>query len=240
MTYSSYTTNDPNPLKARLQRERLQHALKALRQDRGWTGHLLDFGSGDGTLCLAVATRYPQARITCYEPAESLRHEAVQLLAEIPQATVTATLLDVPPSSVDVITCCEVFEHLPPRETVEALAAMRRLLVPSGRLVVGVPNEIYVVGLLKGLFRMIRRYGEYDARWSTVLAAAFGRPRTDRPVEDLNGLPFIFPHTGFDYRQLRAQVRAGGWAIERTYGSPFAAASSCFNSEVYLVLRRVA
>jgi 2-polyprenyl-3-methyl-5-hydroxy-6-metoxy-1,4-benzoquinol methylase len=135
----------------------------------------------------------------------------------------------------DLVTCCEVFEHLPPQETREALDTMRSLAAQGAVVVIGVPNELYGVALLKGLFRMARRYGKYDARWATVGAATLGRPRQDRPELTLDGLGFIYPHTGFDYRRLIAQLDAHGLRVTRRYGSPFRRGPAVVNSEIYLV-----
>jgi len=236
MTYADITTNDRNPVKSWLQRRRLDDALWYVQHStpRTWDGAMLDFGGGDGGLCARVKDRYPHASVTCYEPAAEIRKEAESAL----QGTgvlVTASLD--PTSRYDLITCCEVFEHLPAQASSAALDTIKNALTPAGTAVLGVPNEIFAVGLLKGLFRMTRRYGQYDARWDTVLAAAAGRPKQDRPHLGIDGMPFIYPHTGFDFRVLRAQLAAHGLQPKRVYGSPLHRWPQAVNSEVYLVCR---
>lgn len=44
------------------------------------------------------------------------------------------------PSSVDLVLCCEVLEHLPPGKVVAALRHFHDLLAPGGHLFVTVPN----------------------------------------------------------------------------------------------------
>lgn len=83
---------------------------------------------------------------------------------------------------------------------------------------------------------MLRRRGAYDARLDTILPAARGRPRTDRPVLDLDGLPFVFPHSGFDYRRLSSA--AAGFTAATSYGSPFHRLPLAVSSEVYSAWRR--
>jgi SAM-dependent methyltransferase len=142
-----------------------------------------------------------------------------------------------PGDRYDLILCCEVLEHLPPAETQQALIDARAVLSPSGRLVVGVPNELFGLALVKGLFRMARRHGEYDARFDTVAAATRGRPRPDRPVQQLDGLPFIYHHAGFDYRAARRQLEAAGFLVTGAFGSPFPLLPLWGNAEIYFVCR---
>jgi SAM-dependent methyltransferase len=235
MPYADITTADRNPVKRWLQRRRLADAIWYVRRDMppSWAGRVLDFGGGDATLCVDLRHRYPRARVACYEPSDSIRAEA----AEVARGTGVGVLATVPGETYDLVLCCEVFEHLPPEQTSEALRVLHRLVAPGGRLVLGVPNEVYAVGLAKGLFRMLRRRGAYDARLGTIVPAALGRPRPDRPVLDLDGLPFIYPHTGFDHRHLTASVGAAGFARVATYGSPFRRLPVVLSSEVYTVWR---
>jgi SAM-dependent methyltransferase len=236
VAYADITVNDRNPVKRWLQRRRLRDALRVAGRGRDarWAGSVLDFGGGDATLCVDVKHRFPRTRVVCYEPSESIRAQA----EEVARGTGVEVLGAVPEGTTyDVVLCCEVFEHLPREPMLEALATLRRLLAPGGLLVLGVPNEVHAVGLAKGLFRMLRRRGAYDARWDTVLPAALGRPRADRPVLDLDGLPFIYPHTGFDFRSFAETVRGAGFAREAAYGSPFHLLPLALNSEVYTVWR---
>jgi len=195
---------------------------------------MADFGGGDGALCERVLHLWPAAQATCYEPSAELNKQAAEATAGtgVQVVATTAALSD---AAYDLVTCCEVFEHLPERETGQALEEFARILKSEGRLVIGVPNEIFAVGFAKGLFRMTRRYGEYDARWGTVLAAARGKPRQDRPHLDIDGLPFIYPHTGFDYRRLIRDIQAHRFVFVGHYCSPFRRAPRSINAEIYLV-----
>jgi SAM-dependent methyltransferase len=235
--YADITTADRNPVKRWLQRRRLADALWYAGRGlgAGWRGRILDFGGGDAALCADLKRRHPAATVACYEPSETIRAEAERRAA----GTGVEVHADVPGATYDVVLCCEVFEHLPAAQTEAALKTLGTLLAPDGLLVLGVPNEIHAVGLAKGLFRMLRRRGAYDARLDTILPAARGKPRTDRPVLDLDGLPFIYPHTGFDHRRLVEQVAAAGFVLVASYGSPFHRLPLAVNAEVYTVWRAV-
>ena len=97
---------------------------------------------------------------------------------------------------------------------------------------------MYVMALLKGAFRTVRRYGAYDARPGNVLRAAAGRPPVDRPRRRVGpGLPYHPHHVGFDHRRLRARL-CETFEMVRSFGSPFGKAGELANSEIIFVLRK--
>lgn len=52
----------------------------------------------------------------------------------------------------DYVFCLEVFEHLPGKETIDALAEIHRLLKSDGLAVIGVPHELFLPAMLKAFF----------------------------------------------------------------------------------------
>jgi hypothetical protein len=101
---------------------------------------------------------------------------------------------------------------------------------------VGVPNELFIPALIKGLFRMTRRYGSFDARPGNVLRAVLGRPPKRRPVREITpGLPYHFHHMGFDHRKLRIKL-SKTFEIARQFASPVG--GELLGTEIYLVLRK--
>ena len=238
MAYADLTTRDSNPVKRWLHRRRIADAVAVVagahRQDRP---RILDFGAGDGELVRQICD-VASVDAVVYEPAASLMAEAKQNLAGVGSVKFVDSLVQVDDATFDYVFCLEVFEHLPTRETAEAIASIDRMLKPGGVAVIGVPHEIHLPALLKGLFRMARRYGEFDARFGNICAAVLGRPPPQRPVAEIApGVPFHFHHLGFDYRALEALLRerfqlAGRWF------SPFPAAGAVLNSEVYYLLRK--
>src|SRR5687768_12328608 len=101
MPYASLTRNDRNPLKRFLQRRRLIDALY-LAGDVA-DGTIVDYGAGDGETCKRLAACFPQARLYCYEPCDSLRAEACQNLREIASAAVTGNCDDLPQGGCDLV-----------------------------------------------------------------------------------------------------------------------------------------
>jgi len=235
--YSDITVNAANPVKRYVQRRRLRDALSVLNGlDERFAGKILDFGGGSGELTRLAAQRFPRAEVFCYEPAPRIFEEARENLAGLENVTLVPALEELKGSDFDYVFCLEVFEHLPPRQTRRTVRRIDRHLKDGGTLVVGVPNELFLPALVKGLFRMTGRYGAFDARPGNVLRAAVGRPPKRRPVREITpGLPYHFHHTGFDYRELRRTL-SETFEVERQFASPLG--GELLGTEIYLILKK--
>jgi SAM-dependent methyltransferase len=236
--YSDITVNAANPVKRYVQRRRLRDALSVLNGlDRRFAGKILDFGGGSGELTRLVAQRFPKAEIFCYEPAPHIFEEARENLAGLENVTLVPALEELKGIDFDYVFCLEVFEHLPPRQTRRTVRGIYRRLKGGGTLVVGVPNELFLPALIKGLFRMMtRRYDSFDARPANVLKAAVGRPPKRRPTREITpGFAYHFHHTGFDHRELRSTL-SETFEVERQFASPFG--GELLGTEVYMILKK--
>jgi SAM-dependent methyltransferase len=236
MTYADLTIGDRNRVKRWLQRRRFSDALKVLRRvPPGQRLRVLDFGAGDGELLRQMA-RVAAIEASAFEPTPELMAEARRRLAHLEGVTFIARLDSVPSGTFDYVFCLEVFEHLPERETVEAISEIHRLLKPDGAAVIGVPHELFVPAMLKGLFRMVRRRGHFDTRAVNILSAVRGRG-LERPVTEISpGLPYHLYHLGFDYRRLEQRLQARLRVTEKWF-SPFPLFGPALNSEVYFLAR---
>lgn len=121
-------------------------------------------------------------------------------------------VMDLPlePASFDVVLCGDVVEHL--RDPVAALARLRPLLVPGGRLVVSTPNV---------------------ANWAIRLSLLGGRWRyTDRGILDRS-------HTHlFTRASLRDALEAAGYRVERIdFSVPVPGGSDALDGAAYAVGR---
>lgn len=235
-SYAALTRDDPNPLKRAVQVRRLADALAIVRDLAPKL--IVDYGGGDGALCRSAAELWPGARILCFEPAPHLAAEARGLLAGVPRTEVVGDERALPTDAADIVFCTEVFEHLPPPETAQALDEIARILRPGGRAVIGVPVEVGPPALAKGLFRALRRPGEYDASPTAVARSVVGRPPRGRPCVEISpGRAYHPHHVGFDHRPLLRAVKER-LEPERRQGSPFPALPAWLNSELYLRARR--
>jgi SAM-dependent methyltransferase len=238
MTYENITTNDPNPAKRWLQKRRFSDALRIWEKPRhNERLHVLDFGGGNGEL-LRQLEASSSICATLYEPTPALMAEAKQRLSSRNNVKFVESTAVLDNATYDYVFCLEVFEHLPGKETVQALAEIQRLLKPGGLAIIGVPIEIYFPALVKGIFRLSRRYGEFDARLGNIFSAMIGQPPSQRPTAEIaTGFNYHFAHLGFDYRCFQHQI-AESFLIENMWFSPFPVFGSMLNSEVYYLLRK--
>lgn len=239
MSYANLTISDKNPIKRWLQRRRFDDALKALDRAAPAPAPLkvMDYGAGNGELIRQLAELRP-IEATVFEPTPTLMKEARQHLAHLDAVSFCRTPTEAPGDHFDYVFCLEVFEHLPPEQTEQALAQIQRLLKPTGVAVIGVPHELFVPALIKGAFRMSRRFGAFDARPRNILAAFRGKPPTERPTTEIApGQAYHSHHLGFDYRRLESQFRPY-FRREARWFSPFPLLGSSLNSEVYYLLKK--
>lgn len=239
MLYASLTRNDRNPLKRFIQRKRIRDALTLTAHLEN--GAVLDFGAGDGELSRCLGQRSSRLRVCCYEPCGFLRSEASQNTSGLANVEIHESTAEFADDSFDFVFCLEVFEHLPETAAVEALGQLRRLLHPEGRAIIGVPIEIHIPAFVKGLFRMARRYGEYDARLWNILRATAGFPPDDRPMVPIDqNLEYHPHHLGFDHRGLLAMLNAANLQVLQTIASPCASLGQHLNSELHFLVRKAA
>ncbi len=236
--YERITTRDSNPLKRRFQSSRLRHGCRPLNAlPRDYAGKMLDVGAASGSFTRRLAEQFPLAQIVCYEPVPTLRSEAEHLLRDCARVELIGDLATLGSRRFDYVFCLEVFEHLPTRHARRLIRTLGQLLDGQGQLVIGVPNELHVAALAKGLFRFSRRRGSFDATWTGILSAIWGRPPVRRPRSQIwPGWPYYYHHLGFDYRRLR-RVLGETLNVRQEYGSPAPWLPSWLNSEVYFVCR---
>jgi SAM-dependent methyltransferase len=242
MAYADITLRDPNPVKRWLHRQRFRDAVDIARRENVPAQgerplRILDFGAGDGELiCQLLSLRPIEGYV--YEPTPSLMAEATSKLAGAPGITFITDITTAPGDYFDLVYCLEVFEHLPVKETDDALREIARLLTSTGRAIIGVPHELYLPALIKGVFRMTRRYGSFDATPRWIAAAMLGRPPANRPVREIApGFPYHHAHMGFDFRALARRLEERFTVVEQWF-SPARPLGRLLNSEVYFVVRK--
>lgn len=238
MTYADITIHDRNPIKRWLQRRRFSDVITAIKSPRLREKlRILDFGAGNGELVRQMA-RIRAIEASVYEPTPFLMAEARENLSGLDGVAFVDSLGSVESAVFDYVFCLEVFEHLPDKETISAIMEIRRLLKPDGAAVIGVPHELFVPALVKGIFRMSRRYGDFDASPSNIIAAVLGHPPRPRPTSEISsGFGFHFHHLGFDFRILEQKLRKH-FEVSQKWFSPFPHLGALLNSEVYFLLRK--
>ncbi len=117
-------------------RDLRDHILELARLSTGdW---LLDIGAGTGLLAVAAAPRV--ARVSALDVSPAMCHHLERRFSQLGLANAEvlvdgATHLPLADGEVDVVVSNYCFHHLSDRDKVRALAQIRRVLRPGGRLV---------------------------------------------------------------------------------------------------------
>ncbi|HZJ95839.1 MAG TPA: class I SAM-dependent methyltransferase [Thiopseudomonas sp.] len=237
MNYSEITINDPNPIKRFLQKSRFNKALR-LYPSKHRSQKVLDFGGGDGELCLRLAGLDASSEYICYEPSIAMYQQAQSKISNREQISLIDSVKSIAENSIDVVYSLEVFEHLPEKELNDSLDSIFSILKPDGIFIVGVPNELFFAAIYKGLFRMVRRFGEFDATPGNILKCSLGQPPTARPIGEISpGMQYHFHHLGFDHRQLR-KLLTQKFECQKIVFSPFRFLGLWGSPEIYYVLHK--
>ena len=115
---------------------------------------LLEVGSGTGATLRALASLFPQARVTGVEPVARARHVAATAGSDVVPGSFER--LPAAAGSVDMVLALDVLEHLD--DEAAGLAEAARVLRPGGRLMVTVPALPALWGPHDELNRHRRRY----------------------------------------------------------------------------------
>jgi ubiquinone/menaquinone biosynthesis C-methylase UbiE len=137
---------------------------------------LLDVGCNIGAWLRDCSALYPSARLAGVEINRSAIDTAG---ANVPRAEFHvsgAEHLPFPDCSFDYVTCTEVIEHLPTDLRRRAFREMRRVLRPSGRLILTVPHAGWFAWLdsnntrlrLPRLYRRVIGRGMRDATYDEI------------------------------------------------------------------------
>ena len=180
----------------------------------------------------------PNSLIYAFEPAEELMEQAIENVESVNNIKVIGSLEEVSTFHFDFIFCLEVFEHLPDKEFQKAFQNINRLSNDKTIIIIGVPVEIFLPALIKGIFRLTRRLGDVDARPVNILKSFAGVPPLNRPISSIsNNIPYIIRHMGFDYRTFQKKLR-DKFNIIKSYGSPISWFPNTLNFEVFYVCKK--
>jgi 2-polyprenyl-3-methyl-5-hydroxy-6-metoxy-1,4-benzoquinol methylase len=228
-------------------RRRFDVALELARPMAG--RRMLDYGAGDGTLLAMAHDEFPDAIGLEVDPG--LVGDCSERFAHLTGLRfMHADLADtLPAASFGVVICTEVLEHCPDDAVGVALARMRRLVAPDGRVIISVPVEIGLPLAIKQAARVIaarRVHSDYKNR-ETYAFGEFLRmltattntaiPRPTYQTEFTPGVPNRYHgHKGFNWRSMRARIRTV-FRIAETRFSPISWLGPQLASQAWFVCR---
>lgn len=199
-----------DPVIARTMREKQFRGemLRRVEAELPEGGTAVDVGSGTGTFALALKQRRPDAKTIGVDGDEEILAlaEAKPGANEVEWHEALAQELPLPDESADVVTTSLVLHHLLPDDKRRALAEMKRILKPGGRLHVadwGRPSD----PLMSGLFYVVQ------------IADGFDRTADHRAGR----LPELVERAGFESPQRYGSFRTGFGVIELLTARPAAA-----------------
>lgn len=226
MPYDAQTINSPIGVKRWSHARRFELACRLLAPRAG--ERILDYGAGDATLLRALHAAAPEASLVGFEPV--MTREAAANAPPGSEIIGSATGL----ANFDKVACLEVLEHLDREALQTAVENIARAARPGGLILISVPIEIGPSVLFKTVVRAAAGGLHENTTLPNTLLSAFGRTeRIQRRSED----GFIPSHVGFDWRNLRAELRDRGLREVGLTFSPFAALGHLFNSQAIMVLQ---
>ncbi|MEE9464694.1 MAG: class I SAM-dependent methyltransferase [Candidatus Neomarinimicrobiota bacterium] len=201
-----------NPLAA-FHRNRLIFILNQFNNlDLKHGGHLADFGCSNGyILSLLQRGRFSGLgwQFSGFDYLDSLLEQARK--KNLPDTTIAHFDLNSKPlegnNQYDIVCCFETLEH-----TGDYMKGLRNLVnacKPGGYLIVSVPNEVGLPGLIKYLGRKAMRRNAYRNFFlGKSEGAYFWALCTGAPIERFRVPPASGwgPHLGFDYREMESFI----------------------------------
>jgi ubiquinone/menaquinone biosynthesis C-methylase UbiE len=188
-----------DPMVALTMRERTFRSRLVAQVAAGEPSAVLEIGCGTGSMAMRLARALPAASITGLDPdPEALtRACAKDTASQVDWRQGSAVQLPLPEHSVDRVVASLVLHHLTDMEKQQALADVRRVLRPNGRLHIadwGAPQD----PLMSAAF--------------FVLRALDGFERTRAHVR--GELPVLIAHAGFSEVHRHDRLRTGWGTLE--------------------------
>jgi SAM-dependent methyltransferase len=208
---------------------------------------VLDLGCGDGTF---LAMLMKEARAPAHgvgaEITDDLVNDCNDRLGDVPNLSFVSTSeLDTAEHehAYDGVFCMEVLEHVINEDSV--LDQLRRLVAPSGKILLSVPVEIGFPLLVKQTARRVAGWmgvGDYPGTTPysvrELLAGLFaGRSQhVERPVHIAENGEEFHDHKGFNWKLLREKLNAQ-FEIEQTTSSPISWLPPHLGSQCWFLIR---
>ncbi len=199
---------------------------------------LLDFGCGDGNFLNQLKSLSPKSEngkqyaLIGFEPFKAARSDIKSLYLIRSWDGIEKNVQSA--GKFDVVTCFEVFEHLPPDRLEEALERISGVLSENGVLVASVPIELGLPPIIKNFYRrrILKKSQRKLFTWSRTWKSVLGKPQPDCR----SGADYL-THAGFYFTEFE-KVAQKYFNIQTKSNSPFPLFNHNFNSQVFYELTK--
>lgn len=229
--YSELTYSNKSLLKRFAHRRRLKIACRLLEELHPES--ICDFGAGDGEILLSAQKKGlgTTKNLYLYEPVLFEQLEGRLRRKAFSKIKVSRSL---PNQIFEVVTCFEVLEHFDGEDVFDRLCELKSLINAKSHLIISVPIETGIAGLLKNLARIALKQTHSETTFKNMLKLTLSlKIKREKP---LNG--YIESHIGFDHKQLQNQIEESGLRVDRIVMSPFSnKLLSYFSSQIFFVCK---
>jgi cyclopropane fatty-acyl-phospholipid synthase-like methyltransferase len=196
---------------------------------------LLDYGCGDAQFLKLCLNRVAASNLFGYEPAQSMRSEAMANLGDS-GITVYGDLLQIN-RRFSKIVCMETCEHLSVKLLERLFTSIDGLVEREGMVLISVPIETGLFSVFKNAYRYILGRKYHSLSLMKIFKAAFGIPIEREAEKKLSGVDFIYSHVGFSHHTFQRLLEKF-FIIEEKHYSPLNILGPVFNNTVYFVCRK--
>jgi 2-polyprenyl-3-methyl-5-hydroxy-6-metoxy-1,4-benzoquinol methylase len=189
---------------------------------------LLDYGTGSAYLLKLLSESSSIERLTGYEPMEAMYQQALITCQDLHNVVLTRKLEI--NTKYDCITCLEVLEHLEKNNQVAVLNYCFEAINAGGKIVISVPIEVGLAGLIKNILRLLMRQSHTD-KWQDIIKSFLG---LNMKREATHG--YIYSHIGFKHRDITKLLMGYKTRKIRHIYSPVNTLGRFFNSQVIYVI----
>ena len=225
--YKDLTTDNRSVIKKFAHNKRFEIALKILKLNS--SDKILDYGTGDGLMLQMIKKTNPNCYVAGYEPVKSMFIE-LSKNSDSENIKLFNQLNDIS-FQFDKIYCLEVLEHFASKNLRIELNNIKNCLKPNGMVIISVPIEGGISGLLKNIARVLIRQTHEKTTLTNIVRSLFYLP-----INRVNA-KYLHSHIGFYYQTLEKELKSSNFTIIHKSFSPFPKLKGWINSQVFYILR---
>ena len=231
--YSKLTYNSPHWIKRFSHKKRFEYVYEfLLKNQHQQPQKILDYGSGDGFFFKNIDPKvFPKFSFDAYEP---ICHQYAQLIENEKDSLLKFRCLKELDVNLryDFVLCLEVLEHFTASEILNHINRFKDILEDDGTLVISVPIEIGLSGLIKNIVRMGLDQQHQGLTLRKAILSLINYPI----YRGASG--YLSSHVGFSHKNLRYLLIDSGFEVQKQFFSPMKMVGPICNSQVFYICRK--